>query len=98
MKKIIEVVAVCPLLGGKPCINDGITREVLITHKTANACMFWDGDQSYNGISPGEPCRLKRAINRILSHEIDTINDGISPEMPWETKKGGAEHAKKEQA
>lgn len=95
MRKIIEVVAVCPLLGGKPCISDGITYDILMHNGTARRCMLWDGDSVYDGVSPEEPCRLKRAINKALSDEM-TDDEPTVVEVPWDTtKEGSKDNAKK---
>lgn len=87
MRKSIEIKPVCPLLGGKECISDGLTREVLWNCGVAHPCMFFDGDSVYNGVNPTEPCRLKRAVNRILIREKPDEYDGEIPNVPWSTEK-----------
>ena len=87
MRKSIEIKPVCPLLGGKECISDGLTREVLWNCGVAHPCMFFDGDYIYEGEIPNEPCRLKRAVNRILFRENPDHYDGKVPEVPWDIEK-----------
>lgn len=83
MKKSIEIRPVCPFLGGKECISDGVTREVLWNNGTAHPCAFWD-ENTYNGVYPEEPCRIKRAVNRILkSEKRDVVDENTPIEVPW---------------
>ena len=86
MNKTITIKPVCPFLGGKECISDGITREVLWNCAVAHPCMFWD-ENTYNGVEPEEPCRIKRAINRILSKEKPDTNTNEPIRVPWDTTK-----------
>lgn len=81
MKQYVEVEPICPLIGSE-CVSDGWKHW---NQKVVRPCMLWDVT-TYNGMIPDEPCRLKRAINRILSDEKpDQINN--SPvEVPWDTK------------
>ena len=80
--KSITIVPVCPIIG-KPCIKDGITSDVLMNRSIIHPCELWDQNTYNGGISPDEPCRFKRAINRILSDEIpDTVSDD-PPEVPF---------------
>lgn len=83
MEKYIKVVAACPFIGGKPCIKDGWKCNT----NTMYPCMFYDTDISYNGRLPDEPCRIKRAINRILSDEIPDKPGNEPIEMPWTTER-----------
>ena len=79
--KYIKVVSICPLIG-KPCINDGLNSDVFMNRSVANSCDLWDCS-TYNGVVPDEPCRFKRAINKILSDEIpDNIPDSV-PDVPF---------------
>ena len=89
MRKSIEIKPVCPLLGGsKECISDGLTREVLWNCGVAHPCMFFDGDSVYNGVNPTEPCRLKRAVNKILSDEKpEEIDFNRTIEVPFIAEK-----------
>ena len=81
MKRYVEVEPICPFVG-KPCIKDGWQHW---DQKTLRPCAFWDTD-IHNGIDPDEPCRIKRAINRILSYEIsDSPDDNVIAEVPWDT-------------
>lgn len=94
MKKTIEIKPVCPFLGGKECITDGMTREVLWNCGTAHPCMFWDAENVYNGDNPSEPCRVKRAINRILADEVsDQIDSTVL--VPWNTEERNDSNGKK---
>ena len=87
MDRTIKILPVCPFLGGKPCIADGITREVLWNGCTAHPCAFWD-EHTYNGEYPEEPCRIKRAVNRILMKEKpDEIDPNMVADVPWNTEK-----------
>ena len=78
---------VCPFLGGKQCLSDGL-RE-LLWNGTAHPCMFWDADKILeNGMSPEPPCRIERALRKILSDEKpEQYDNSIIPEVPWDSKK-----------
>lgn len=78
----IKVVPVCPLIG-KPCIGDGITSDTLMNHSTVYPCMLWDGNTMYNGVYPEQPCRMQRAIDRILCREIPDKPSNEPVVVPW---------------
>lgn len=83
MKRYVAVESICPFIG-KPCIKDGWQWNSSVIHP----CAFWDGDRSINGgVSPEPPCRLQRAISRILSDEKPDQTDGASPDVPWDISK-----------
>lgn len=77
MKRYVEIRPICPFVG-KTCIADGWTGN---DHFILHPCAFWDGD-SCNSASQEEPCRIKRAVNRILSDEEIETNELC---VPWET-------------
>ena len=88
MRKFVEVEPICPFLD-KPCIKNGLEWDRKIVHP----CAFWD-EYPYNGIDPEEPCRIKRAVNRILSDEVKANPDDIEIQVPWDetpkkTKRSG---------
>ena len=75
MKRLVEIEPICPFIG-KECIKDGWKYW---DQKIVRPCAFWDGDNTYDGVPPEEPCRIKRAMNRILSDE--------TPDKPDENRK-----------
>lgn len=84
MKRYIKVEigdGICPFVGGK-CIRDGWNNW---DQRIAHPCMFWDGDKTYNGgFEPDNPCRIQRAVNRILSREkLDEYDGTTIAEVPW---------------
>ena len=84
MKRYVEIEPVCPFLGGKPCIKDGWQFNGSVYHP----CAFFDGDSVYHGVSPEEPCRIKRAIRRILSDEVsDETDPDYKVDVPWTSEK-----------
>ncbi len=83
MKRLVEVEPICPFLG-KTCIKDGWQY---FNQKIIHPCAFWD-DFPHNGIDPEEPCRLKRAVNKILSdEESDEIDFNRTIEVPFNSEK-----------
>ena len=80
MKKLVEIKPVCPFVNGK-CIGDGWECSTYVQRP----CEFWDGGEVYNGISPDEPCKIKRAINRILANEFENCTENMPIDFPWET-------------
>ena len=85
MKMTVAIEPICPFVR-KECIGDGWQRW---DQKIIRPCAFWDGDRTFNGVSPDEPCRLKRALNRILSDEVDDKDrtEPIVVRVPWPTEK-----------
>ena len=82
MKKYVEIEPVCPFLGGKKCIEDGWQWNA----STYHPCAFYDADAVYHGVSPDEPCRIKRAVNRILSDEVSSDDEEQTiAKVPWDT-------------
>ena len=57
---VIESRPICPFIG-KECIACGVSQDWLRT-KVLHPCAFFDEYAS----SDVEPCKIKRAINRIL--------------------------------
>ena len=78
MKRYVEIEPVCPFIGCKPCIKDGWQWNA----KTYRPCAFWDGDASY---MPEEPCRIKRAVNKILEDEMQDEPGCGTVDVPWTT-------------
>ena len=75
---IIKRIPICPFLG-KPCIGDGFTRQSL---KEAEfyPCAFYD-DESSDSV---EPCRIRRAINRINGEDDFPSAVTVSPDVPFD--------------
>lgn len=80
MSNDIEVVAVCPLIG-KECIKDCWRWD----RKTVTTCIFWD-ENTYDGVVLEEPCRIKRAVNKILADEVPDQPSDKPVEVPWDTE------------
>ena len=82
MKRFFEIDPICPFVG-KPCVKEGMQWDSNIIRP----CIFWDGDKTINhGISPEPPCRIERALKKILSNEKPDEAGGNSvPDVPWDT-------------
>ncbi len=97
MKRTIEIEPICPFIG-KECISSGFPREIAPKAETIimHPCAFWDGDELYNGVTPDEPCRIKRAISRILADEIseEADNDNMN-DVPWTVEEGSGNNGSK---
>jgi len=79
MKCYVEIEPICPFVG-KPCIKDGWQSW---NQKVLRPCAFWDDFP--HGQSDLEPCKIKRAINKLLSDEVPDENCPV--EVPWDTTK-----------
>ena len=78
MKKLVEILHICPFTHGK-CIADGWELNKLVQRP----CMFYDEDTMYREY-PAEPCRIKRAVNKILADEETAEKEDLSS-VPWDT-------------
>lgn len=90
MKRYVEIEPVCPFVG-KQCIKDGWQWNSIILHP----CAFYDESVFEKDCNPQEPCRIKRAINRILSDEVQEELGNYVPEVPWDVEEGSADNVKK---
>ena len=82
MKRYVEVEPICPFVG-KPCIKDGWEWNSKVYHP----CVFWD-ENTYNGVYPEQPCKIKRAIARLLIRETpDEYDPNAVVNVPWNEEK-----------
>lgn len=80
MIRCVKIEPVCPFIGGKKCIEDGWQFNA----NTFHPCAFWDGDASY---MPDEPCRIKRAVNKMLAYELQDDPGCTEVDVPWKANK-----------
>ena len=76
----IKCIPICPFIG-KPCIGDGLTRKSL-KDAEINPCAFFDTEYK-DGV---EPCRIRRAVNRINKEE-DFPDNSTVPDVPFNYSK-----------
>ena len=93
MGKYVKVVAVCPFVNGKPCINDGMNRDVLMNGGIAHPCMYWD--TSIDNAYGEEPCLIMRAVKKILNIQ-EPDEDSKEIDVPFEyTRRGARKNGRK---
>ena len=93
MEKYIKVVAVCPFLNGKPCIQDGLTHDVLMYKSVAHPCMFWDSN-IYKDVDE-EPCLILRAVKKTLGIKEPEYTE-TEVDVPFDYgRKGDVGHGRK---
>ena len=82
MKRFFKVEPICPFVG-KPCIREGMQWN----SDVIRPCVFWDGDKTINhGIIPEPPCRIERALKKILANEkLDEVDWNNTVCVPWDT-------------
>ncbi len=85
MKKYVEIEPICPFIG-KACIRDGWQWNA----STYHPCAFYDESVFSKDCYPQVPCRIQRAIDRILFDEQQDTSDNDAVLVPWDVEGGKA--------